>query len=223
MAKQTVEEELTLTLWDVKIKDLRRDCYRIRFETSRGNTQGILHHKEGNVLGTVMVGGSGGGLDGPASIYRDMGPNLLEKNISTLRLDYRHSNYLEECVLDILMSIEFMKGMDMQKFGLVGWSFGGAVVIDAGVASEDVQAVATVASQAYGTGPVEELAPKALLLLHGTADRALPPACSQDIYSRAREPKELVFLEGGNHGIDQKRQEMMERIETFLAAHLSAE
>jgi hypothetical protein len=183
MARQTVEEELTLTLWDVKIKDLRRDCYRIRFETSRGNTQGILHHREGNILGTVMVGGSGGGLDGPASIYRDKGPSLLEKDISTLRLDYRHANYLEECVLDVLMAIEFMKGMGVHKFGLVGWSFGGAVVIDAGVASEDVLAVATVASQTYGTDPVAELSPKALLLLHGTEDRTLPPTCSQDIYA----------------------------------------
>lgn len=56
---------------------------------------------------------------------------------------------------------------------LVGWSFGGAVVITAGARSSNVVGVATVASQTYGTDSVSSLAPKSLLLLHGTGDTCL--------------------------------------------------
>lgn len=35
------------------------------------------------------------------------------------------------------------------------------------------------------------------------------------------EEKELVFYEGGNHGVDQKRDEMLRKVEDFLIEHLS--
>ncbi|KAJ3080475.1 hypothetical protein HK102_003021, partial [Quaeritorhiza haematococci] len=48
----------------------------------------------------------------------------------------------------------------VRKVGLLGWSFGGAVVIRAGVKEKErVKAVATVASQGYGTDDVAKLAP----------------------------------------------------------------
>jgi dienelactone hydrolase len=66
----------------------------------------------------------------------------------------------EECILDVLMGIELLKGLGIDRIGLAGWSFGGAVAIDAGIISDDVVAVATVASQTYGTEAVDRLAPK---------------------------------------------------------------
>ena len=181
----------------------------------------IMHHRDGNTAGTVLVGGTGGGIDGPASIYRDMGTDLLNSGISSLRLDFRMAGQLEECVLDTLMGIEFLKELGISEVGLVGWSFGGAVVIEAGADSDAVRAVVTVASQTYGTESVARLSPKALLLLHGTADRTLPPSCSSNIYERAKEPKEIIFYDGGNHGIDQSRDQMLRKIESFLITHLA--
>ena len=54
----------------------------------------------------------------------------------------------------------------------------------------------------FGTDGVEKLSPRPLLLIHGEADEVLPFACSQDIYRRAREPKELILYPGCRHGLD---------------------
>ena len=50
---------------------------------------------------------------------------------------------------------------------LVGHSFGGAVVITAGAASEVAIAVAALSSQARGIEAVASLAPRPLLVVHG--------------------------------------------------------
>jgi len=219
--RKAAQEELVLS--DVHIQPAGHNTYKIRFITSAGSNKALLHHRNGNRACTFLLSGAGGGLDGPASIYKDMGPDLLDKNISSLRLDYREHNNLADCVLDTLIGIEFMKGQGMEKSGIVGWSFGGAVAILAGIESDVVRAVATVASQSYGTGTVGNLSPKALLLLHGTGDHTLPPACSQDIYRRAKDPKEIVLYEGANHGIDQRRGEMLHKIEEFMVRYLGEE
>lgn len=209
-----------IRLEDVEVRPLRDNCFRISFVTSRGTNRAVLHHLEGNAAGTVLVGGAGGGLDGPASIYPKMGPDLLDRGISSLRLDYRMKNDLEECILDTLLGIEFLRSLEMHRVGLVGWSFGGAVVIGAGVINDIVRAVVTVASQTYGTGIVGELSPKALLLIHGTGDRTLPFQLSEDIYRRAGEPKEILLYKDANHGVDEYEPEMRGEIERFLEKHL---
>jgi fermentation-respiration switch protein FrsA (DUF1100 family) len=96
---------------------------------------------------------------------------------------------------------------------LVGWSFGGAVVINAGAANDAVVGVATVASQTYGAEAVEELSPeKSLLLIHGTADRVLPYELSERLYARACEPKKLVLYPDDGHGVGRHRSTMLEKL-----------
>ena len=56
-----------------------------------------------------------------------------------------------------------------------------------------------MSAQLYGTRTVERLAPRVLLLAHGTADGILDCAASKDIYERAREPKRLELYEGADH------------------------
>lgn len=223
MARAVVEEELTLVVEDIRSARLREDCFKVRFITSRGTGRSILHHREHNSAAAILVGDSGGGLDGPAGIYRDMGPDLLSQRISSLRMDYRRRGYLEECVLDVLAGIEYLKDLGIGMVGLVGWSFGGAVVISAGALSPEVRAVAAIASQTAGAEMVAELAPKALLLIHGTRDRTNPSSCSQDLYRRAREPKELVLFDGANHSLDEAREPMIRKIEDFLVRHLKSD
>jgi uncharacterized protein len=40
---------------------------------------------------------------------------------------------------------------------------------------------------------------KPLLIVHGTVDELLPPKYAQDVYDRAKEPKELFWIETHNH------------------------
>lgn len=157
-----------------------------------------------------MVGGAGGGIHGPAASYEELANRLQGDGVSALRLDYREPNYLQECVYDVLAGID---ALGREGVVLVGWSFGGAVVISAGAASDTVAGVATVASQTYGTQAVRELSPtKSLLLIHGTADEVLPSYLARDLYARAGEPKELVLYPGDGHGIERHRSEMLEKL-----------
>ena len=69
-------------------------------------------------------------------------------------------------------------------------------------------AVAALSSQSSGTSAVGSLAPRPLLLLHGSADEILPDRASRDIYARAKEPKQLKLYPGCRHGLDQCREEL---------------
>ena len=186
------------------------DATAVDLLTARGALRGILHPAEDARGAIVMVGGAGGGIHGPAGIYDELATRLQADGHSALRLGYRKPNHLGDCVYDVLAGIDALARQGVERLVLVGWSFGGAVVISAGAASDLVVGVATVASQTYGTEAVSRLAPKSLLLLHGTADQTLPDRCSRDLYARAREPKELVLYPGDNHGIDAHRSEMLE-------------
>lgn len=87
------------------------------------------------------------------------------------------------------------------------------MVITAGAASNTIVGVATVTSQTYGTEAVGGLAPKSLLLIHGTADDVLPYHLSHYLYDdRAGEPKELVLYPEDDHGINRHYSEMLEKL-----------
>jgi fermentation-respiration switch protein FrsA (DUF1100 family) len=43
------------------------------------------------------------------------------------------------------------------------------------------------------------VAPRPLLVIHGTTDVLLPPRYAQEVYDRAGEPKELRWIETSNH------------------------
>lgn len=182
----------------------------VEVSTPRGTVQGVLH-PAGDARGAVvMVGGSTGGIKGPSGTYEELADRLQGEGVSALRLDYREPGQLDECVSDVLAAVAAL-GVD--RVVLVGWSFGGAVVISAGVESEAVVGVATVASQTSGAEAVGELSPeKSLLLLHGTEDGVLPDQTSRDLYARAGEPKELVLYPGDGHQIELHNSEMLEKL-----------
>jgi pimeloyl-ACP methyl ester carboxylesterase len=181
--------------------------------TPRGTVRGVLYPVEG-ALGTVlMVGGAGGDITGPAGIYDELATRLQARGAEALRLEYRMPNDLDECVYDLLAGIEALGQRGVERVVLVGWSFGGAVVIGAGAASDAVVGVATVASQTYGAEAVGELSPeKSLLLIHGTADRVLPYELSERLYAQAGEPKELVLYQDDGHGLERHHSEMLEKL-----------
>ena len=188
----------------------------IEVSTPRGTVRGVLYPVEGARGAVVMVGGAGGDITGPAGIYEELATRLQADGATALRLEYRTPNHLDECVYDLLANIEALSQRGMERVTLVGWSFGGAVVIRAGAASDDVIGVATVASQTYGAGAVGELAPeKSLLLMHGTADGVLPYELSQYLYAQAGEPKELVLYPDDGHGVERHRPEMLEKLHSW--------
>jgi len=177
-----------------------------------GKIKCVFAHVPGSTLGVVMVAGAGGGLSGPGNIYPDLARQFQSSRISSLILDYRFCGNLNACVPDTLAGVTILEQMGVKQVVLIGWSFGGAVVITAGAKSNTVVGVATVASQTAGTLGADLLAPRSLLLLHGTGDTCLNVKCSEQIYARAGQPKKLIKFHGDNHGITNHREEVMETI-----------
>jgi predicted esterase len=105
--------------------------------------------------------------------------------------------------MDTLLAVEYLRLRNYNRVILVGHSFGGAVVISAGAMNKQVAGVVAMSSQTYGTDMAYEISPRPFLLIHGTADEILPDACSENIYSRALEPKQLLLYEGCRHGLDE--------------------
>ncbi|MGE0127386.1 MAG: alpha/beta hydrolase [Blastocatellales bacterium] len=184
----------------------------VEIHTPQGVIKGLLHKAEGARGAVVMVGDAEGGLDGPAGLYESLAARLQKAGISALRIDYRILNDLPECIYDVLAGIEAMRQQDVERIALLGWSFGGAVVITAGVASDLVVGVATVACQAFGAEAVSDLWPKSLLLIHGTDDQTTPDYCSRELYARAHEPKELALYPEDDHDLTRHTSEALDKL-----------
>jgi pimeloyl-ACP methyl ester carboxylesterase len=196
---------------------------RVLLQTSRGEIQGLFHPVEGGSGAVIFVGGAMGGLDGPADrIFARLPARLAEAGVTSLRLDYRHPNQFDECMLDVLAGCSFLSGIGASGIVLVGHSFGAAVVIKAGQFSPRVSGVVAMSPQLYGTREVEQLG-RPLLLIHGTEDSILSHEASEDIYRRALDPKEVVLLEGDGHGLYRSRATIDEILLEWIPARLAGE
>ena len=199
----------TLELRSVERGPAEDGAATVALLTDAGTIGCRLHDASLGDAAVLWVFGAGGGLGGPAGgLYARLGRLLVGEGITSLELDYRHPSHLSSCVLDVLAGVGYLETLGRSQVVLVGHSFGGAVVIAAGAASERVIAVAALSSQTYGTDLAHRISPRPLLLMHGTADEILPAASSQNIYARAREPKRILLYPGCRHGLDQCRDQL---------------
>ncbi len=213
-------EPLEMELLKVEAVGRQDGYYVVRLETSRGLV--LTHYYEATGAtrtgaAVVMVGGVGGGFDSPAKgLYTRLATDLQSDGVSSLRVRYRHPTVLEEAVLDVLAGLAFLQAVGIESAAIVGHSFGGAVAIWAGTLSPVVSAVVTLATQSYGTSMADQLSPRPLLLVHGADDTVLPPSASEQVYRRARQPKELKIYQNAGHGLDA----VADDLEPFLRSWL---
>lgn len=198
----------------------------VTLQTERGDITAVYHPVPGADAAVIWVGGIDGGVMGPAEgIYATLAADLAADGIASLRLAFRvlgSPGNLREAVYDMTAAIDYLKARGLSRFGLVGHSFGGAVVITVAALSPDVAAVVTLSSQTAGTELAPNVSPRPLLLVHGQDDQRLPPWCSENIYARAREPKELVILPGARHSLRQRREEVRDLLHRWLIDKLSS-
>jgi hypothetical protein len=170
----------------------------------------------------VLLSGAGGGVVGPSSIYLSMGDKLasLSTAIPTLRLDYRYPAQNKYCVRDVLASMDFLEQTyGLSRFVLIGWSFGGAPVFTVGGSDPRVVGCGTVASQTAHTKGILNLAPKPLLLLHGTCDKTLGASCSESLYSGygSKGSRTMKLFEGDDHALSKNAETAEEMLCSFIA------
>jgi len=198
------------------------DSYRdLQLETRNGTVKVRLYEPADPTCAVIMVAGVGGDFDTPANqLYPKLGGALEAKGIAAMRVQFRVAIDLDDSMLDLLAALEFLRGRGISRTALVGYSFGGAVAIQAALRSSDVVAVVTLATQGFGTEGVEDLAPRPILFIHGYDDEVLPPACSIDAYNRAGEPKTLKLFEGARHVLDECAQEVYTLVLDWLLDNL---
>jgi pimeloyl-ACP methyl ester carboxylesterase len=224
------EDELSLRIIGIEPGiepgDERARVRHLRLRTTRGEIPLIVHAPEVNasetpaaepsVRAVLCVSGALGGFDGPGMLYVRLGETLPPLGITVVRLNYRMPNEFGECVLDTMAGLTFLKAMRYERAALIGHSFGGAVAINAGTLVPMVTTVVAVSSQLAGAHVIADLAPRPLLLLHGTADAILPHECSERLYDRAREPKTLKLFPGTGHRFTEAADELLETVRTWL-------
>ncbi len=196
----------------------------ITLSTARGPVRCAYHAVEAATAAVLAVGGTDGGLDGPAdALYPDLADDLAAIGLATLRVDFRGRiapGSVAEGVHDLEAGLEFLRGEGLQRFGVVGHSFGGAVVIATAAEAADVVTIATLSTQTAGAQPVSTLAPRPVLFIHGLDDIRLSPDCSRLLYRLAGEPKRIELLEGARHSLRQRREDVRRLLREWFAETL---
>lgn len=208
-------DELELAIEGVAAHPEPGGNLRVLLATSRGEIRAILHPCAAAPGAAIYAGGALGGFEGPARDLYGRLADRLRPRMSGFRLHYRQPGEFQECVLDVLAGVSFLRGIGAAGIALVGHSFGGAVVIKAGELSPHVAGVAALSPQLYGTHTVERLG-KPLLLVHGMRDGILDHAASEDIYARAVEPKRLVLYAEADHTLVQAAGELEDLLVSWL-------
>ena len=191
--------------------------------TSRGDIRAIRHAAPESTRAVVWVCGARGGFGGPASgLYAELSEEFTGQGITSLRMDYREPNNIQECALDLLAGVNFLRATGYGPAVVVGHSFGGAVVIAAAAFSDHVAGVVSLSPQTYGAQGAGMLSPTPLLVVHGKADTRLPFSCAVAIHDWAKEPRELALYEGAEHRLDECRAELMDLLREWIPARLTA-
>jgi alpha/beta superfamily hydrolase len=214
---------LEMHIHDRVMEGLRNRFFPVKLVTDRGDVLCRYYVAANSDSAAIFVGGAGGGWDSPAhNSYQRWCEDLQNVGIAALRVRYRHANDLPECALDVLAGIRFLDEQNIQRVGLVGHSFGGAVVAQAGAASPNVITVVTMSTQTYGIDAVTHFREgMSLLAVHGKADRTLPHACSEQTYRLANvTDKHLILYERTGHGLDEAQKELRADVFGWLKTHL---
>ncbi|ETS73675.1 hypothetical protein PFICI_14621 [Pestalotiopsis fici W106-1] len=160
------------------------------------------HHR----TAAILLSGAGGGVAGPSCIYLSIAAKLaaLSTGIPALRLDYRYPGRNKYCVEDVKAAMSCLQetyGLD--RFVLIGWSFGSAPVFTIGGSDDRITGCAAMASQSAETDGIRRLAPTPVLLLHGTADTTLSPSCSAALYDMYGEMgnRHIHLFENDDHAL----------------------
>jgi len=190
----------------------------VRLVTPKGEISCRYYSFSESKSAMIWVGGIGGDWDTPAQhLYPKLCRELLDEGISSLRIKYRDPHDLNEATYDVAAGLTYLHLQKFETIGLVGHSFGGAVVIRSAALDNSVKVVVTLSTQSYGAGAVSELGPRcAVLILHGSKDTVLPSSVSEHVFSMAKEPRRIIIYEGASHNLDETAMEVHEDVKDWI-------
>ncbi len=179
---------------------------------------GFSHNYESIVKGQpkvniVAVCGCGGGLYGPAYLYDNIIKNPFD-DITFTRIDIanpfvRDKNYKSilhfNQSVDIVLTVsKLIYAVNSKPIILIGWSMGGAVVIEAGYKLQKEEVVVggiiTISSQSANIKNLINLNSDIYkLFIHGDKDLVLNHRISKSLYEKVNFRKMIQIIKDGDH------------------------
>lgn len=217
-----VKQDFETYIADVRTK-LEDSFEHVCIETSRGTVECKYYRAEEADKGIILVGGAGGDFQTPAhNLYPHLGEFFKETGVSSLHVKFRKTGNLAESVIDVLVGIEFLKSENIKAFGMIGYSFGGAVVVQAAFNETDVKTIVLISTQTSGLNPISFL-PKetSVFLIHGEEDEVIPPELAVQVYEQAHEPKRIeIFDTKASHNLNEIADEIYVEVKDWITKYL---
>jgi alpha/beta superfamily hydrolase len=186
---------------------------------------GLLWHgpPDAERLVVLCPGGMGGFMGPGHALYHQLGCQLANRGIATVRVDYRRPSQLQSCVLDTVAAVDLAAQRGAAKAIAIGHSFGGAVAVNLGVALPTaVAGVCTLSTQSAGCESAARLAPRPFLLVHGEHDDVVPSETSFVVQQLAGGHGDVIVLPGENHGLTSSTQLLVQHLLGWIDAAFEA-
>lgn len=190
-------------------------------EWTRGKVYGAEHALADT--GIVFVTGVDGGEYQPVDgIYSRMGEKFAQRGAVSIFVQYRHPGVIGESVQDAMAAVQFLRQRGVKRIAVMGWSFGGAVIVHTATLAPEVVTIVGLAPQSLDTEPVALFKNQSILLIHSEDDENVPFWASEQILAEAPQNirKELVPLRGHLHALETAIEEIDPRVETWLRREL---
>ncbi|MNS51454.1 Alpha/beta hydrolase family protein [compost metagenome] len=193
-------------------------------DTSEGTIEARLYQPTTQLetpTAIVWLGDDAGGFDSPADgLYDRLAERFQALGVASLRVQYRNPADHAASGLDALVSTFLLTQQGFGRIVVVGHGQGALGAVQAGLSFPAVAAVAVMAPDATALEGIEGLAPKPLLIMHGTADAVTPTQVARDMLARAAEPKRIYYYQGADHQLTQAADVVTDELSDWLKEQL---
>lgn len=190
----------------------------LTISTARGPVKGQWRPSSVTHAGAILLSNSDNALAGPSDLFYDLA-GRLQRNASVLHLEVGHGS-LEDRLFTLLSALSALRRQGIERMALIGWGSGATLALAAAATSESVTGVTALAPSVAVADLIPDIAPRKLLLMHGSADSVAPASASRLLYARALEPRELIIYPGEGHDFSIYRDEVVDKLTAWTRSLL---
>ncbi len=189
----------------------------ITISTPRGPVRGQWRPASITRAAAILLPDTVDTQTGSFRLFDDLAARIQRAGVCALQLEHSAEGVdgFEDRLIRLLSALTALRRQGVERAALIGWRQGAAMAIAAGSASDTVTGVAALAADPSTAELVSEVAPRRLLLMHGTADTVVSPAVSRLLYARAGDPKELVIYPGERHDFSVYHDEALDKLSAW--------